>query len=228
MKPMDGIGAAHRTAGQILQGHIASSIVPEWFGVVGAAIFVMIAASHLRYLRLTSGQRRPWHACHVLIAAGMAFMYAPHAIDPLSVPPGFWKLVFAMAGVLTAFWAVSGVGRVATVMWLLTALDLAVMLYMWSGTEQAGSAPIRGLIVVYLVAEAGAWALDAYRQIDGDGPLISWRTLSGDPGGGPAQITVPATAVGTGSLLGQLDIGISMVAMALGMAYMVAAMQLMS
>jgi hypothetical protein len=207
---------------------MASGVVPEWLGVVGTAIFVMVAVSHLRYLRLTSGQRRPWHACHVLIAAGMAFMYAPHAIDPLSVPPGFWKLVFATAGVLTAFWAVSGGGRVATLMWLLTALDLAVMLHMWSGTQQAGSGPLSGLIVVYLLAEAGAWALDAYRQIDGAGPLISWRTLSGDPGAGAAQITVPATGVGTGSLLGQLDIGVSMVAMALGMAYMVAAMQLMS
>ena len=166
---MDGIGTAHHAVGHVVIGHNGSGVVPEWLGVAGTVTFLMVAASHLRHLHRTSGQRRAWHACHVLMAIGMTFMYAPHAIDPLSVPPGFWKVLFAMAGVLTAFWAVSGVGRVATLMWLLTALDLAVMLYMWSGTAQAGSGPLRALIVVYLVVEAGAWALDAYRQIDGAG-----------------------------------------------------------
>ena len=76
------------------------SLVSEWLGIAGAAVFVVIAASHLRHLTTATGQRRPWHACHVLIAVGMAFMYAPAAIDPFVIPAGFWRVVFALACVL--------------------------------------------------------------------------------------------------------------------------------
>lgn len=209
-------------------GHSGLNLMPQWIGLLGVAMYLVIGASHLRHMRLTSGQRRPWHACHVLMAIGMAFMYMPAVIDPFTVPAGFWEATFATAGILAAFWAVGGVGRVAIMMWMGTAFDLAVMLYMWSGSVGAGDARVSWTLLLYLVAEAVAWVFDAYRRIDGSGPAISWQTLSGDPGGAAVRATVTGIAADSRSLLGGLDISVSMVGMTLGMAYMVVAMQLMS
>ena len=196
-------------------------LVPEWLGIVGAAIFVMIAASHLRHLVTADGQRRPWHACHVLIAVGMAFMYAPAAIDPFGIPAGFWQLVFAVACVLAALWSMGGAQRAPTLMWLLTAVDLGAMACMWTPNV---SASLCWALVVYLGAQASLWALDAYRRVDGAAPVINFSALSA----GPAGMSLPIAATRAESLLGDLDISVSMVLMSVGMAWMFAAMQLVA
>jgi hypothetical protein len=198
-------------------------LVPEWLGALGAAMFVAIAAAHLRHMARTGGQRRSWHGCHVLIAAGMAFMYAPAALDPLGVPAAFWRLIFATAGILAALWALGGVGRVATLIWLLTSVDLGAMLYMWS--PRSSATPLTWLLVAYFVIQGGMWALDAYRRLDGDTPIVSWNLLwAATPGD---ALIIPAASGASQSLIGDLDIGISMIAMTLGMAYMFVAMLLM-
>jgi hypothetical protein len=202
------------------------NLLPVWMGVAWTAVFLMIAASHLRHMTQTAGQQRSWHACHVLMAVGMAFMFAPAQIDPLAVPSAFWKLVFAAAGIIAAVWAIGGVGRISTLIWLLSSIDLCAMLYMWSGPRGTGTAPLTWLLTAYLLAAAVMWALDLYRRLDGMTPIVSWRLLATESGA-----TLPAASIGTeaasGSLLGELDISASMIAMALGMAYMLAAMQLM-
>jgi hypothetical protein len=190
-------------------------LLPEWLGIVGAAIFVMIAASHLRHLVTADGQRRPWHACHVLIAVGMAFMYAPSAIDPLGIPAGFWQVVFAVACVLAALWSMGGAQRAPTLMWLLTAIDLGAMACMWTPNV---SASLCWALVVYLGAQASLWALDAYRRVDGAAPVINFSALSAAPAG----MSLPVAARAE-SLLGDVDISVSMVLMSVGMAWMFAA-----
>ena len=193
-------------------------LVPEWLGIVGAMVFVVIAISHLRHLATAVGQRRPWHACHVLIAVGMAFMYAPTAIDPLGVPNRFWQIVFALACVLAALWAMSGTQQGPTVMWLLTAVDLGAMVCMWTPNV---SPSLRWALVVYLGVQALLWALDAYRRVDGAAPVINFSVLSAAPAG----VSLPLTATRAESLLGDLDISVSMILMSVGMAWMFAAMQ---
>ena len=191
------------------------SLLPQWLEIVWTAVFAAVGCSHLRHMLRSAGQRRAWHACHVLMAAGMAFMYLPVA----TVPASFWQLVFAAAGVITAFWALGGVGFVATTIWLLTALDLGVMLLMWSGTHV--SAALVLVVVAYLAVEAGLWLLDTYRRLDGSAALINWQLLSAE--GESVTVARPVAA----SLLGELDITASMVAMAAGMAYMLIAMMIM-
>jgi hypothetical protein len=175
-----------------------------------------------------TGQRRPWHACHVLMAIGMAFMFAPAEIDPLAVPSTFWKLVFAAAGVIAAVWAIGGVGRVSIMIWLLSSIDLGAMVYMASGARRPDTAPVTWLLTAYVLGEAVMWSLDLYRRLDGMTPIVSWRLLAIESG-----VTLPAASISTeaaaaGSLLGELDISASMIVMALGMAYMLVAMQLMA
>jgi hypothetical protein len=208
--------------------HAPINLLPEWAAVAWTAIFLVGAASHVRHMAHTTGQRRPWHACHVLMAIGMAFMYAPARIDPLAVPTQFWQLVFALGGMIAATWAIGGGGRVSTLIWLLTSIDLAAMLFMWSASAHANAPAVAWILAGYLLIEGLMWALDLYRRLDGLTPIISWRLLATESGA-----TVPVAAVGASrsrsgvALLGELDISASMVAMTLGMAYMLIAMQLM-
>jgi hypothetical protein len=196
-----------------------AALVPEWLGIAGAALFVVIGVSHLRHLATATGQRRQWHACHVLIAVGMAFMYVPAALDPFGIPAGFWRIVFGLACVLAALWSMGGVQRSPTVIWLLTSVDLGAMVCMWTPSLAAS---LRWALVVYLGVQASLWAVDAYRRIDGGTPVISWSALSLAPAGASLMV-VQAHAE---PLIGELDINASMVAMSVGMAWMFVAMQL--
>jgi Domain of unknown function (DUF5134) len=202
-------------------GHGVLNLLPEWLGIVGVAVFLLIALSHLRHLAMTSGERTPWHACHVLMAVGMAFMYAPAAIHPPAVPMTFWRTVFAVTGVVAALWALGGSGRAPNLIWLLTAIDLGAMVYMWS--PGSFTASLTWVLVAYLTGEAALWAVDAYRRIDGSTPIIGLRMA---PAGYETGTVTLAAA--PASLLGDMDISASMIGMTLGMAYMFAAMQLMT
>jgi len=202
-------------------GHRVVNLLPEWLGILGTVIFIAIALSHLRHMRMSRGERTLWHSCHVLMAVGMAFMYAPAAIHPPHVATMFWQVVFAVAAVLAALWAFGGGRRAPNVIWLLTAVDLGVMAYMWSSGSFV--APLSWVLVAYLVCEAGLWVTDAYHRLDGGAPVTGW-TVSGAGGEGGA-IALRATAPAV--LLGDLNLSVSMVAMTIGMAYMLAAMQVM-
>jgi len=209
-------------------GHAIPDLLPVWLGIVWTALCLAIAASHLRHMALTEGQRRSWHACHVLMAFGMAFMYVPAQLDPVAVSPGFWKFTFAAAGLIAAIWAIGGVGRVSTLIWLLTSIDLGVMLYMWTSPTRSSSAPLTWLLVAYLAAEGVMWALDLYRRLDGATPIVSWRLLAVESGSVASLRSAAGEQQQSGALIGELDISASMIALTLGMAYMLAAMQLMS
>jgi len=200
--------------------HGVVNLLPEWLGVLGTILFVLVAVSHVRHLAMTGGQRAPWHACHVLMAVGMAFMYAPAALHAPDVPVVFWRSVFAVTGVLAALWALGDTRRAPNLIWLLTAVDLGAMVYMWS--PGAFSAPLTWILVAYLTGEAGLWAQDAYRRLDGGSPVV---TLGLSATGEASAVTVASPAA---SLIGNLDISASMITMTLGMAYMLAAMQIMS
>ncbi len=197
-------------------------LLPEWLGIAWTVALVLVAVSHLRHMADTVGQRRAWHACHVLMALGMVFMYVPATRLAEAVPASFWQLIFAAAGTLAALWALSGTGRAAPAIWLLTALDLGVMLLMWSGKL---SSPLVLLSLTYLTLEASLWLLDIHRRLDGSTALVNWQLLSTDAAGGAIAVRrVARPIVGSARLLGELDITASMLVMTTGMAYMIVAM----
>lgn len=212
-------GAMHgMTMGAPVHGTV--SLLPEWVGIVGVIVFALVAVSHLRHLAMTSGERVPWHACHVLMAVGMIFMYAPAALGLPNVPMTFWRVVFASAAVVAALWALGGGRRAPNLIWLLTAADLGVMAYMWSpGALAAG---LTWVLVAYLAVEAGLWAVEAYRRVDGGASIVGWQVTSGE------SAAVAMSAATRTPLLGEMNISVSMIAMTIGMAYMLAAMQLIA
>lgn len=223
------MGAEAPSMPGMTMGHAAGApatlnLLPEWLGIVAAVMFILIAGSHLRHLATASGERRWWHVCHVLMAIGMAFMYIPAALDPFEISVQLWQALFAAVGIVVAFRVVAGViGRASeNPLWSLTAIALGTMVYMWASASFQPA--LTWLLVIYLAVEAGLWGINAYRAVDGGTPLISWTALAPAPDG-PA---VAVAADASGSLMAGLDISVSMTAMALGMAYMLAAMQLIS
>jgi Domain of unknown function (DUF5134) len=204
--------------------HDTLNLLPEWLGIAGVAMFLLIAASHLLHLVTSSGERRWWHVSHVSMAIGMAFMYLPAPLDPVTISVQFWQFLFSAMAVLVGLRVVAGLaGRAPdNPLWALTAIELGTMVYMWSSGSLL--AAVSWALVAYLAVEASLWAVNAYRAIDGDAPLFRWSALTPATDGGTVLVMGGATQ----SLIGGLDISVSMTAMALGMAYMLAAMQLMT
>jgi uncharacterized protein DUF5134 len=193
-----------------------TNILPQWLAIIWTLIFIAILVVHARHVRDSGGQRRYWHSGHVLMALGMIFMFAPASIDHFNIPSGFWQLAFANAAGIALVWILAQAlnGQAINSLWIVIAIDLAAMVYMWSPT--GFQAPITWLLVVYFAVQAALWATDRMRDAD-------HFTLGGVSvaGGG----TLAATAAKP--LVCERDLRVSLGAMTLGMAYMFAAMQLL-
>jgi Domain of unknown function (DUF5134) len=197
--------------------HDATHILPDWLAVIWTLAFIAILVIHARHVMDSDGQRRIWHSGHVLMALGMAFMFAPSSIDHFNIPSGFWQLVFANGALAALAWMLAqGLsGRAINVLWLVMAIDLGAMAYMWS--PSGFQAPITWLLVAYFAAQSLLWVSDGMRDVD-------HRTLLR----GSASVT-PGGAVAISAaepLVCFRDLRLSMFVMTLGMAYMFAAMQL--
>jgi hypothetical protein len=156
----------------------------------------------------------------VFMALGMAFMFAPSSIDHFNIPAGFWQIAFANAALATLAWIVAEAlaRRPINMLWLVMALDLGAMAYMWSPSGLQG--PLTWLLVVYFAGQSLLWITDRMRSVD-------HKTL---PTGGGFSLT-PDGAVAMAAaepLVCFRDLRLSMFAMTLGMAYMFAAMQLLT
>jgi len=148
----------------------------------------------------------------------MAFQFAPASIDHFNIPSGFWQLVFANGAIAIVLWILAQAisGRAINVLWLVMAVDLAAMAYMWS--PSGFQAPITWILVAYFAAQSLLWLTDRMRDVD-------HRTLFG---GGFSITPGGAVAISAAEpLVCFRDLRASMFAMTLGMAYMFAAMQLM-
>jgi hypothetical protein len=214
-------GGAHSTSvgGMSMSAaHGTTNILPSWLAVIWTLVFIAIIVIHARHVLESDGQRRIWHSGHVLMAFGMAFMFAPASIDHFNIPAGFWQLVFANGALAILAWMIAAAlsGRPINVLWLVMAIDLGAMAYMWS--PSGFQAPLTWLLVAYFAAQSLLWLSDRMRSVD-------HRTLHGGgfsvtPGGTVAMAAAEP-------LVCFRDLRASMFAMTLGMAYMFAAMQLL-
>jgi hypothetical protein len=214
-------GGGHSTAigGMSMSAaHGTTNILPEWLAVIWTLVFIAIIVIHTRHvLDSDDGQRRIWHSGHVLMAFGMAFMFAPASIDHFNIPAGFWQLAFANGAIAVLLWMLAQAlsGRAINVLWLVMAIDLGAMSYMWS--PSGFQAPLTWLLVAYFFAQSLLWVTDKMRDVDHRTLLKGSFAVS--PGG---TVTMAAAE----PLVCFRDLRASMFAMTLGMAYMFAAMQL--
>lgn len=198
-------------------GAHTTNILPNWLAVIWMLVFFVIIAIHGRHVLESEGQRRWWHSGHVLMAVGMAVMYAPGSVDHFNIPTGFWSLAFANAAIAIVLWMVvqALAGRGTNLLWLLMAFDLAAMAYMWS--PSGFQAPITWLLVAYFAGQAVLWGTDRMRNLD-ERTILGGAVSVTPEGALAASVAEP--------LICYKDLRVSMAAMTLGMAYMFAAMQL--
>jgi hypothetical protein len=193
-----------------------ANILPTWLALLWALVMIGVFAVHSRHACESSGQRRIWHSGHVLMAFGMAFMYAPESVDPVHIAGRVWQVAFAtaavliLAGILAALvsrWSVNA-------LWPLAAIDMAVMAYMWSTATRATE--LTWLLAGCFGGTSALWLGDRMRAVDR-------RFIVG------AYAITPEGALGAAAaepLICDRNLRVSMAAMALGMAYMLAAMAL--
>jgi Domain of unknown function (DUF5134) len=201
-------------------GSHVTNILPDWLAILWTVAFLAILVVHARHVLDSESQRRIWHSGHVFMALGMAFMFAPSSIDHFNIPSGFWQIAFANAALAILAWIVAEAlaRRPINVLWLVMALDLGAMAYMWSPSGLQG--PLTWILVAYFAGQSLLWITDRMRSVD-------HKAL---PTGGGFAIT-PDGAVALSAaepLVCFRDLRLSMFAMTLGMAYMFAAMQLLS
>lgn len=201
--------------------HGAAHILPTWLAIAWMAAFLLVLASHARHAVHDEGERRWWHCGHVVMALGMAFMYAPSSVDPLSVAAATWRVVFGAGAVAVLGWLTAHVvtRRPVNALWPLLAIDMAAMVYMWSAPRWG--AGVTWLLVAFFVVAAALWASDRMRRLD---QRVVVGAGFGGAVNGPGAGALSATAVVP--LVFHRDLRVSMTTMALGMAYMLAAMQL--
>jgi hypothetical protein len=225
------MGGSHATTKMSMGGmsmtasHGATNILPDWLAVLWTLVFIVVLVVHARHVIETHGERRIWHSGHVLMALGMVFMFAPGSLDHFDIPRGSWPLLFANAAGVIVAWGLARTlaGHAVNGLWAVLAFDLAAMAYMWSPSGYV--APVTWILVAYFAVQALLWATDRYRGLDERVVIPGVRfgpaaALSDGPAG-----ALGATAVEP--LVCERDLRVSMSVMALGMAYMFAAMQLL-
>lgn len=200
-------------------GAHAANILPDWLAMIWMLVFFAIVAVHGRHVLESEGQRRIWHSGHVFMAVGMAVMFAPLSVNHFNIPAGFWQLAFANGALAVVLWMIvqAFAGRGTNLLWLLMALDLAAMAYMWSPT--GFQAPITWLLVAYFLAQAVLWGTDRMRDLD-ERTILGGAVSVTPEGALEASVAEP--------LICYKDLRVSMAAMTFGMAYMFAAMQLLA
>jgi Domain of unknown function (DUF5134) len=199
--------------------HGATNILPQWLAVIWTLVFIAIIVIHARHvLDSDDGQRRIWHSGHVLMAFGMAFMFAPGSIDHFNIPSGFWQLAFANGAIAILAWMLAQAlsGRAINVLWLVMAIDLGAMAYMWS--PSGFQAPLTWLLVAYFTVQSLLWVTNKMRDVD-HRALFGGNFSVGPDGAVAMSAAEPLVCF--------RDLRLSMCAMTLGMAYMFAAMQLL-
>lgn len=215
-------------------------MVPQWLALLWTCALVAVVIFHWRHLLECRGERRLWHAGHVLMGVGMVFMFAPASIDHLDIPAAFWQLVFANASAVVVAMILTRAleGRKTNILWLAAALELGAMTYMWLG-QTLGA--LSWVLVGYFLVDCAFWAIGADRWVDGRLWIRSARRPSavklGSGEGAAVQLGGVAMALSGGedattalgspaSLVCDLDVRASLATMAFGMAYMLAAMVL--
>jgi hypothetical protein len=215
---MSGMHSMSMGSTSMTVGAHATNILPSWLAMLWMLVCFVIVAVHGRHVLESEGQRRLWHSGRVLIAVGLAVMYAPASVDYFNIPIGFWSLAFANAAlaILLGMIVQAFAGRGTNVLWPLLAFDLAAMAYMWS--PSGFHAPITWLLVAYFAGQTVLWGTNRMRALDAR--TIIGETVAATPEG------ALATSVAE-PLIGYADVRASMAAMTIGMAYMFATTQLL-
>ena len=201
------------------------NLMPDSARWIWGGIFLAILVHHVAHLVRMHGVHRLWHAGHVLMGIGMAYMFLPPQYR--DTPRWPWQVVFALATVLAGGYALRKwrKGIRIDLPWIMLIVGLGSMVYMWAMKDGAARAPITYALAIWFCGEAVGWF---------NGELCGRRENAWLPAAiGPLRSDTRAMAApclaGTHPLaygaspLTRVTLGL----MAVGMAYMFVGMQLL-
>lgn len=252
------------------------AVINAWVPPVAGAVwtgllFVLVALVHLGHVVVMAGRHRCWHAGHVLMAAGMVVMFWPAGSMLVSAPVGMGIYAAATATLALGVVLAKARGARVGVLWLVSVVDLAAMVYMFAMTSHR-LLWLSVTAAVWFGAQAVGWAggwlggvlergglgepvpathagsAPAAAEVSGSGAAEQVRTRYGAsesppaaPAGGSGAGSGAATATLTGTAVvtvvrrgvsrvvdgGPRDwsVRVSLTVMAVGMSYMLLAMQ---
>jgi len=201
-------------------------LLPSSIRWIWVWVFLFVIAVHLLHPLRVYGVHRLWHSGHLLMAIGMIHMFLPEEFKGGS--HWAWEFVFAAATVLAGGFAALKLrqGTVIDLPWVTLTVDLGIMVYMLAMMDGATWAPVTYGAAIWSAAEAVGWFVGGLCGRRDD----SWLPKAIGPrgGGGEPAATVRYLAGATpiaydATQLSRTTLGL----MALGMAYMLIAMQLM-
>ena len=186
-------------------------LLPGWLRWLWVAVYAAILVVHLRHAAAADGRRRGWHSVHTLMALGMLAMFLPPRLKPQEGAAG--ADAYAAAAAALAVWIGVRLARRRRVdlLWLVGLADTLAMVYMFALPAAAITA-LTAALAGYFAAEAAGWTAGAF---DGDGPLRRRVGRAREPR--PAEQLLRRST---------FELRATLAAMALGMGYMLVAMQL--
>jgi hypothetical protein len=222
--------------------------LPTWLGALCTVGFVVILVVHVAHAMSRPGWSRLWHGGHILMALGMIDMFWPAVRMPVGATVG--EGVFAVAALGFLIVGVLPATRRSGPpwLWVIQAVDLAVMVYMFAMMSRRVVA-VTVLLALWLLLESAGWASgllttvatheDLIAPDDPQGELASEshrRTTEDDRSVTPRQGGASLSKAGAATSLASspplrhgsghaLSLRITLAAMSLGMAYMLLAMQ---
>lgn len=214
-------------------------MLPVWLRVVCVVVLGAVVVVHIGHGWARPGQRRWWHAGHVVMAAGMALMYGLPAMGH-----AVWNraglALFSLATIALAAVTVVLRGRegVLNPLWLFSGLDMLAMTYMFVPSSFRPSL-LTVVFLAYLAGQVAAWGSGLWDRLPvwrrgGTGAPAARAVASSVHAGvrGPALLsaepvaeTEPEPVVGL-TLHSTVAVRLTIAVMAAGMAAMLALMSM--
>lgn len=209
--------------------------MPPWLRIAATAAYVVVLIVHGWHLIGNTRRGRVWHSGHLLATLAMIVMFMP--ATKMIVPAAAGEVVFVVSAlVFGALAAVESVRRGwPGALWLISAIDLAAMAYMFAMTSTR-LGWLTGLLATWFVLQSLVWTAGGLNRLDRglDGPRVAGTAdMEGQaPSAGRSLDTAVAITERSTVALVQhaakhsLSVCGSLTVMSMGMAYMLVAMQL--
>lgn len=184
LAPMHG-GMSHGVAMPML-------MLPTWVQIAGVVLFLVVAALHVRHALGKLLWTRVWHGAHELMAFGMIAMLVPAISSAVSGPLGTG--LFGLAAVLALVRAGFESVRARRWLWVLTAVDLAAMAYMFAMPMLPW---VTWLLASWLLVQAAGWAVRFLVPVEEGGQ---------DHGDLPLRLSLVAMDLGMVAMLAAMQV----------------------
>lgn len=217
----------HERIDEIMGSMTSMPLLPEWLRFGWAVALVAVIVTHVWHGYCTPGQHRWWHAGHVLTAAGMVVMYLPGSMAQPDLSLGGMGLFGGVAAITAGATAVLRHREgVLNPLWVVSAVDMLIMAYMWLPPATRPSV-LDYALAGYLGCQLLAWSLGLWERVPvvarSTSPASAVPTMAraGKAGQAPHAATPPAPSAAIGLIVHHAPVvQASLAVMAASMSYM--------